>query len=180
MKDLSLDKINHLAPYYVEASPREGFFEFFSTHDVHYSLFFMDDKRIMMPNDEAYHLIIDNVNHKKSPRDSKVRDTVIQIVDEFFSANNATLLYSCETGDNKQAQRSRLFKQWFATYRRKDFYTSMTSPVIDADGLLNFATIILRNDNPRLLQIINEFTDTVQLFSKKPTTTDRLQTNIIF
>ena len=168
MKDLSLDKINGAAPYHVDATIREGFFEFFSVHGVHYSVGFLDDNHTMMPHEEAYHLIIANVNHKKSPSDTKVRDTVLQIIDEFFSANNTTLLYICETGDNKQAQRSRLFEQWFATYRRKAFYTSMTSSVIDADGQLNFATIILRNDNPRLLNIINEFTTTVQLLSEKP------------
>lgn len=121
-----------------------------------------------MPHEEAYHLIIANVNHHKSPSDFKVRDTVLQIVDEFFNTNNTTLLYICETGDNKQAMRSRLFEQWFATYRRKGFYTSMTSSIVDADGQLNFATIILRNDNPRLTQIIEEFTSTVQLLSQKP------------
>ena len=128
----------------------------------------MDDNHTMMPTEEAYHLIIANVNHLKSPSDNKVRDTVLRIVDEFFSSNNTTLLYICETGDNKQAQRSRLFEQWFATYRYKGYYTSMTSSVVDADGQINYATIILRNDNPRLVQIIEEFTSTVQLLSQKP------------
>ena len=48
----------------------------------------------LMPNEEAYHLIIANVNHLKSPSDAKVRDTVLQIVDEFFSANNSTTVWS--------------------------------------------------------------------------------------
>ena len=64
--------------------------------------------------------------------------------------------------------RSRLFEQWFSTYRRKGYYTMITSSIIDADGQLNFATIILRNDNPRLVQVIEEFTSTVQLLSQKP------------
>ena len=168
MKDLSIERINKKSPYLVEAAAKEGFFEFFTIHNVHYSVGFMDDNHTLMPNEEAYHLIIANVNHLKSPSDAKVRDTVLQIVDEFFSANNTTLIYICETGDNKQAQRSRLFEHWFATYRRKGYFTSMTSSVVDAEGQVNYATIILRNDNPRLGHIIKEFTDTVQLLSQKP------------
>lgn len=122
----------------------------------------------MLQSQDAYQLIIANVNHRKSPSDIKVRDTILQIVDEFFAVNNSTLLYICETGDNKQAMRSRLFEQWFSTYRRKGYYTMITSSIIDADGQLNFATIILRNDNPRLVQVIEEFTSTVQLLSQKP------------
>lgn len=39
---------------------------------------------------------------EESPRDSKVRETVMCIVDEFFRKNQAALLYICETGDGMQ------------------------------------------------------------------------------
>ena len=51
------------------------------------------------------------------------------------------------------------FALWWKDYR---------SSVVDAEGQVNYATIILRNDNPRLSHIIKEFTDTVQLLSQKP------------
>lgn len=72
-----------------------------TTHDVYYSVGFMEDDLLMQ--EDAYQLIIANVNHLLSPRDAKVRDTVIGIVDEFFRVNNTTLLYICETGDSKQS-----------------------------------------------------------------------------
>lgn len=62
-----------------------------TTHDVYYSVGFMEDDLLMQ--EDAYQLIIANVNHLSSPRDAKVRDTVIGIVDEFFRVNNTTLLY---------------------------------------------------------------------------------------
>ena len=116
----------------------------------------------------SYQLIIANINNHKSPRDRKVRDTIIAIVDEFFRNNNSTLLYICEIGDSRQSMRSRLFEYWFSTYKRKALFTMISSSIVDEEGVVNFATIILRNDNPNLSEIIAEFTESIQLLSQKP------------
>lgn len=126
----------------------------------------MEDDLLMQ--EDAYQLIIANVNHRSSPRDAKVRDTVIGIVDEFFRKNNTTLLYICETGDSKQSMRSRLFEYWFASYKRKALFTMMSSSIVDVDGVVNYATLILRNDNPRFTQIVEEYSKSIQLLSQKP------------
>lgn len=101
-------------------------------------------------------------------RDKKVRDTIVAIVDEFFSRNNSTLLYICETGDNKQGMRSRLFEYWFSTYSQKSLFTTLSSSVIDGEGVVNYATIILRNDNPFLSETISEFSESIQTLNQKP------------
>lgn len=89
------------------------------------------------------------------------------MIDELFRCNNSTLLYICETGDNKQRMHSRLFEYWFSTYNRKALFTMISSSIVDAEGVVNFATIILRNDNPELSEIIVEFTESIQLLSQK-------------
>ena len=98
MKELSLLAINSLAPYIVE-KVSEGCYQFFTDYGVHCSVEFVLDDALM--SREAYHLVIVNVNHQKSPNDVKVRDTIIAVIDEFFEQNNTTLLYICETGDKK-------------------------------------------------------------------------------
>lgn len=100
-------------------------------------------------------------------RDRKVRDTIVAVIDEFFNCNNATLLYICETSDNKQSMRSRLFEYWFSTYNRKSQFT-LSSSIADREGVINYATIILRNDNPDLSEIITEFSESIQALSQKP------------
>lgn len=166
MKRLDIKLINAQSPYKVEVSAEENFFEFFTEHDVHYSVGFMPDDSLMQS--EAYHLIIVNVDNRPSPSDRKVKDTVLTIVGEFFSKNNTTLLYICDTGDGKQRLRSRLFERWFSAYDKKALYTSVTSSVVDEEGITNYATIIVRNDNPRLVEIIAEFTSTISLLNQKP------------
>ena len=166
MNVLSLETINASVPYLVKTSKEEGFYEFITSHDVHYSIGFLEDDLLL--KEDAYQLIIANVNHRSSPRDAKVRDTVIGIVDEFFRVNNTTLLYICETGDGKQSMRSRLFEYWFSSYKRKALFTMLSSSIVDSDGIVNYATLILRNDNPRFVQVMEEYTKSIQLLSQKP------------
>lgn len=166
MKDLSLEVINASVPYMVNTSREKGFYEFFTSHDVHYSVGFLEDD-LLLQGQEAYQLIIANVNHRSSPRDAKVRDTVIGIVDEFFRVNNTTLLYICETGDGKQAMRSRLFSYWFNTYEYNTRYSMVTTCIPDDEGTNNFAALIVRLDNPLLVEIVNEFTLTAKLLREK-------------
>lgn len=165
MKPLSLVRINATSSYQVELTGEEGFYQFFTDGGVHYSVGFMGDDVLL--SKQSYQLIIANINNHKSPRDRKVRDTIISIVDEFFSCNNSTLLYICETGDSKQGMRSRLFEYWFSTYNRKALFTMISSSIVDAEGVVNFATIILRNDNPDLSEVVMEFTESIQLLSQK-------------
>lgn len=166
MQSLSLEHINEKSSYQVEPTDKDGFYQFFTNGGVHYFIGFMEDDVLFVKN--SYQLIIANLNNHKSPRDCKVRDTIVSIVDEFFNRNNSTLLYICETGDDKQRMRSRLFEYWFSTYNRKALFTMMSSSIVDADGIVNFATIILRNDNPHLSEVVTEFTESIQLLSQKP------------
>ena len=163
---LSLKRINENSSYPVETTGEDGFYQFFTDGGVHYSVGFMEDDILLSQN--SYQLIIANINNHKSRRDHKVRDTIIAIVDEFFRNNNSTLLYISETGDSKQSMRSRLFEYWFSTYNRKALFTMISSSIVDEEGVVNFATTILRNDNPNLSEIIAEFTESIQLLSQKP------------
>ena len=163
---LSLKRINENSSYPVETTGEDGFYQFFTDRGVHYSVGFMEDDILLSQN--SYQLIIANINNHKSPRDHKVRDTIIAIVDVFFRNYNSTLLYICETSDSKQSMRSRLFEYWFSTYNRKALFTMISSSIVDEEGVVNFATIILRNDNPNLSEIIAEFTESIQLLSQKP------------
>lgn len=165
-RDISIDRINKQASYLVEPTEEDLFFQFCTDSGVHYSVGFLVDDALL--ESESYQLIVANLNSYKSPRDRKVRDTIIAIVDEFFYVNNAALIYLCETADNKQRMRSRLFEYWFSTYAQKARFTTMSSSIIDKEGVVNFVTLIVRNDNPHLIEIVAEFTTSIQLLNQKP------------
>ena len=113
-----------------------------------------------------------NVNKIPSPRDLKMRDTVMLIIENFFNMNEAALLYICESGDDKQHMRSRLFEYWFSSYQMKDKFILMPVSIEDMEGIENFAALIIRKDNPNVLDIVAEFSNTVAMFRVKPNSHD--------
>lgn len=165
MEELSIKRINESAPYIV-CKGSGNMYRFYSDEGVHYAVDFLPDE--MITKGDSYQLVIANLNNKKSPRDAKVRDSILAIIDEFFRINQSTLLYLCETGDGKQSMRSRLFEYWFNTYKRKTQFTLLTTSIVDDEGIVNFATLIIRNDNPNFLDILSEFSESVKLLSQKP------------
>ena len=166
MNSLSCNLINATAPYRVEHGPSIHSYRFTTDYGVGYSIDFVEDDLFI--SNETFQFIIANLNNRKSPRDSKLRDTILAIIEEFFRANESTLLYICETGDGRQAMRKRLFEYWLSTYNRKNGFTILSSSLMDEEGVWNFASIIVRNDNPRLADIASEFMETVNLLSSNP------------
>ena len=166
MRSLSCDRINLTAPYRVEKGTFIHSYCFYTDYGVSYSISFIKDDLFI--SNETVQFIIANLNNRKSPRDTKLRDTIMAIVEEFFQTNESILLYICETGDGKQAMRKRLFEYWLSTYDYKSGFSILSSSLIDADGIWNFASIIVRNDNPHLKEITSEFMETVNLLSSNP------------
>ena len=126
---------------------------------------FMDDYSIW-PNG-AYQFTINNQSHKPSPLDQKLRETIFLLIEAFFAANPDILLYICETGDGRQAFRSRLFVRWFNVYSGRDAYVMQTAEVQD-EKTKNFAALIVQKSNPRLEEILEEFNETINILTNKP------------
>lgn len=163
---LSLDIINKKAPYKVEWDEVTGSFDFVTGYGVRISVDFEED--FLIQSDTSYQLIIGNSNQKKSPRDNKLQKTVLAIIEEFFHRNQAAVLYICETGDGKQQVRNRLFKYWFDSYEFNTKYSLYTTHIVDDEGISNFAALILKNDNPKIVDIVTEFVQTARTLNEKP------------
>ena len=50
--------------------------------------------------------------------------------------------------------------------------TVMPVSIEDMDGVENFAALIIRKDNPNILDIVAEFSNTVAMFRVKPNSQD--------
>lgn len=163
---LCIDNINAKAPYQTEYATNKAFVIFSTDYGAHYLVGFeYDDTSFSF---ETYQLVIINSNNKKSPRDAKVKETIISIVESFFHDNKSVLLYICETGDQRQSIRNRLFKHWFSSYIYQDLFTFISASVKDEYGIVNHAAIIVRTDNPLMPMIVSEFSQTISLLNDKP------------
>ena len=101
-----------------------------------------------------------------------MRDTVMLIIENFFNMNEAALLYICESGDGKQYMRSRLFEYWFSSYQMKDKFILIPVSIEDMEGIENLAALIIRKDNPNIIDIVADFSNTVAMFRVKPNSHD--------
>lgn len=164
MNTLNLTRINLNSPYRVWQTS-EGDYNFESDFGVLYRISFRIEQTIWQEG--AYEFSIINQNRKSSPNDKKLRDTIICIIEEFFTSNPDILLYQCETGDNRQAMRERLFLRWFREYDRSDRYYIKVSEII-AEKVANYTAMIVQKDNPHLDEIIRDFDEFVGFFKNKP------------
>jgi hypothetical protein len=166
MKEPNIDIINGSAPYKVKKGDHSLSYDFMTDYGVCFNISFLYDDTLL--EHEAYQFVIANVNHKPSPNDPKVKNTVLAIIEQFFIENNTILLYICETGDNRQSLRSRLFDRWFSTYNHRKYFTFLSSTVRDEEGTDNYVSLIIRNDNPNYSEVISDYAGTIQFFTNKP------------
>lgn len=165
MVNLSVDAINELASYEVVKSNVTGMFEFVTDAGINFTVGFELVEGLL--NVELYQFFIVNMDNRKSPRDMKLRETVMAIIQVFFETSNHAMLYICETGDNKQAMRNHLFNYWsnLSPVRKKLYTTTASLP--DEDGIMNYATLCLRVDHPDFMAVVNEFSELVHLLGQK-------------
>ena len=116
----------------------------------------------------AYQFLITNLSNSASPNDSKLKLTILYILDSLFKVNNDILLYICETGDGLQEMRNRLFRFWFGIYKDREEYLFLPQTVYDEEGNDNYAALIIRKDNPQFRDLVTEFMNTVNLLNSKP------------
>lgn len=163
---LSLDVINANSEYIVRKDDKEGTLSFVT--DSSAEIFISFEKDDILQSGWVYQFGISNPKGTKSPCDSKVRNTILAIIEEFFEKNKAALLYICETGDGLQQMRSRLFQYWFSIYKEKDEYLFLPQIIYDEEDNENYTALIIRRDNPQFVDLVSEFTDTVNLLNGKP------------
>lgn len=166
MVSISAERINKTSPYKVEDGSRESFVDFTTDSGVEYSVGF--EQLDLIESAPTFEFVIVNVNQRPSPRDKKLRDTIMAVVYDFFLSSNYAMLYICETGDGKQAMRRRLFHFWVNSKPQYGHFITWDYSITDEEGVENFVTLIIRDDNPKLREIHDEFIETIQLLKEKP------------
>lgn len=159
MKSLNLDHINARSPYIVWRTEDE--YRFYTDYDIAYSVIF-DPESLEMPI-RSYWLNLYNRSHKNSPNDLKIQYTLFCIIEEFFKENPDILLYMCDTANNQQAMRSRLFFRWFKNYSKKDDYLISTTILKDEDEE-NYIAIIIPKKHPYAEEVLTKFEEEVNMF----------------
>jgi len=69
----------------------------------------------------------------------------------------------CDSADDQQAMRSRLFIRWFNGYAEKQNFYIRTAMVMD-EGEENYIAIILQRSHPQLQMVIETFDNVMEQF----------------
>ena len=153
MIQLSAETINTRSPYKV-IKEDNNIFIFKTKCGIVYSAGFIQDTSFM--EDGVYQFFLINKSRKKGPKDEDIFETVKVIIEEFFAQKESVMLYICDTADGRQASRDRLFRAWFYSYIESDSYT-MCTDTMTIDNVRYFSSILLRRNNPMLIQVLNKF-----------------------
>lgn len=99
----------------------------------------------------------ENNTGKNPPLDKKVSDTIAAIFEEFLIKHEYNIaLYICDSSDGKQELRQRKFDDWFYRYKEKPF-AKWNEILKDSKGNRFLISMIIQNQNPRRLEIIDAF-----------------------
>lgn len=162
MIQLSLDAINELSHYYVMLSPRGGYI-FETENGIHYTISFEEENAI--GGCCTFQFIIEKMEKMRSAHDPWVEQTILTIIDEFFTEHLNVLLYLCDDSDGREANRNRLFLSWFQKHADPSRFTiRAANATIEGKGF--YAAIIVENRNPLLDDIIADFENTAQALTE--------------
>ncbi|MBQ9637525.1 MAG: hypothetical protein IJV36_06510 [Prevotella sp.] len=164
MKPLDLAKVNSLAPYQIVFE--DGEFRFETDHDIRYAISF--DKEEMRRGIDTYWFNLSNRSGKASPGDKKIRMTIVLLIEEFFCKNSDVLLYMCDSANDQQAMRARLFLRWFNSSGHQIEYFTRTEKVMDEEEE-NYIAIIVKRNHPKFEEIISLYERQIEMFrANKP------------
>lgn len=157
----SLSELNKKSPYLLESSGMYSF-SFITAQGKKYEIGFIQD--LMISDEGVYQFFITTEDQFKTILDANIRQTVLVVIEEFFKNEGAVLDYICATEDHRQASRDRMFHQWYANSLEKEQY-HLRSMSVEIDDTEYFASVIMRNDNPRfaaMTEAIDRFIEDFQ------------------
>lgn len=162
MNQLSLTSINNRAPLEVSVTASDTFI--FGTDNNQYIVGFVEDYTIL--DSGVYQFFIENVDGAKNTLSTRVYQTIVTIIEEFFEKNDSAMLYICDTSDGKQSARDRLFSMWFNSYKGHFNYT-LSRVSLQIDGIDYYASLLISNSNPSYAEVLSAFNDFANGFSEK-------------
>jgi hypothetical protein len=161
MNALDLGRLQLTAPYTIIKAGEDYLFR--TDNDILYAVSFQEYDGIEGLN--AYWFDLSNRSHSASPNDTKVRKTVICIIEEFFNQNPDVLLYMCDNADDQQAMRARLFLRWFNGYEQKKKYAIRTA-LLTEECIDSYIALIIERSHPQFDEITTLFDEEISEFKE--------------
>lgn len=100
------------------------------------------------------------------PLDHRVEATVVSILEYFLSNHENSIIYTCETLDNRQKARHRKFDMWFKQNIQAIPELEKHDAFITYEDLEIISSLIVHRRNPHKDELVKIFFDQVDEFNK--------------
>ena len=155
-----LKALNLSKPYNFLYNEADNSYSFATVNDVRYFVYFSDGSNYFpqYPDISSRVYLFGFLTQSKIvPADSRVRDTIIKIVIEYFKNNTHNiLLYVCDTNNQQEIHRSRKFNSWYQMVPNSGIVK--LDQVISFDNN-NYISILYHEHNPYAAEINDAFTN---------------------
>lgn len=104
---------------------------------------------------------------KRTPRDSKIKATILHILYAFFSSlPYSAIYYVCDSADKSHVGRKRLFDKWFFEYGEKgeNLYAKYDYEP-EAEDMELLISFIAKRTNPNLEKMLQSFEQVLEDYS---------------
>jgi hypothetical protein len=135
-------------------------YEFTTSAGVSYQVSFLDYSQVIELNTPTYMLCISRYvpNGAILIYDKRIEETIIHILNKFFSNNQNVLVTINDVNDSKQHARARLFNSWFNKYNNGNIRKLEGEVRIDSEEEIFSRALLLysvNNDNEK--EIVDQF-----------------------
>lgn len=141
---------------------KDGSYSFISKHGNNYIIYFSEST--LIDSDRNRHTVYnfgfsrDGEHSSQSfiyKYDSKIRDTIISVINEFFlKADHRALVYFCYGEDGFSRHRNIVFKKWYSDL---DSSIENYNKIVPYLNTKIYGSLIIKKDNPLKKLIIDAF-----------------------
>lgn len=147
-------ELNLKCQYKVFADLSSQIYIFSTNHNVEYRLTFTDSDYLLNGTvgegviSNIFSLSIENTNNLFAPNDDYVKETIICILEFFFRNIENSIIYLCDTSDNRELARFRKFNYWFDNKEFSDAFEKLSSIIEIDEETSHYTTMIYHKQNP--------------------------------
>jgi len=134
---------------------------FTTPSNIRYQIIFVDYTNVLNISAPIYMLTIERYISQKCGKkyDSRIQNTILHIIREFFSANENAMISIYDIDDGRQANRKRLFDSWFDRYNTCLIKEEREVEINDRKTV---ATLLYSSTNKHQSELISGFNQIVE------------------
>lgn len=146
-------ELNSQLPYPLAKKEEDTYF-FKTSSGVEYTAYFIEFHRFSNTN-ILYNFSFDVIG-KTANYYERISTTITQILKDFFVSNENSMIFVCDTSDNQESARLRLFERWFRHSKSDDYLLKLDRSEPQPNYNL-FASLIIRKENTMIEAVVNLF-----------------------